>query len=717
MLLASSLTWGIPLNPESESQAKDYLEQLEPEYSLKCNEQMEKRWAYITNVTAENEQASVEAANAFLAYQGTVQSTIKEKFPDWNSFTDPTIKREFKFLAMKGPGDMKPEEVQEMNKLVTQMETAYSAAQVCEYGSSPPDCKLLSLDPDIIEKLRSVKDFNELAYYWNAWHDKVSELVSTKDYSRFIQLQNTFAKANNYSDMGEFWAASYDNGKADFSAHTFQKEMLGLWGQLKPYYNKLHAYVRMKLRKTSSYADKIKKYGYLPANIMGNMWAQEWTSLEGSTKPYPNAPSLDATGAMIKEGYTVDKMFQVADEFFSGMGLLPMTDTFKEKSLKVKPTDRSVVCHASAEDMCKGKGSTDFRIKMCTSVNQDDLVIVHHEMGHIEYFMQYTDQPIIFRDGANPGFHEAIGDCMALSVTTPKHLQCTLKLDLGYSSLCDQTASTKADVTEADINFLYYMALQKFPLFPFAISMDSWRWGVFDGSIPEAEYNKKWWEIRQDNQGIVPPLERNLASSGLDAAAKYHISANVEYIRYFISYVLQFQFYESLCIKAGEFNPDDPNSKPLYQCDFAGNTAAGDAFGNMLKLGFSKPWPEALQILTGKENIDISSILKYFKPLFDLIDRELQDNGEVVGFGREFEESVAKDYVSGFYEKEASRYCNLVSVAEFNYETNLLSDEAEQAAQDASREYAEFEMREFTANISQFDYKQFIDEDLKRQLS
>merc|ERR1712198_367360 len=317
---------------------------------------------------------------------------------------------------------------------------------------------------------------------------------------------------------------------------------------------------------------------------------------------------------MIKQGYTPKRMFELSEEFFVSLNLTKMPQEFWEQSIIERPDDREIVCHASAWDFCNHK---DFRIKQCTKVDMKDLIVVHHEMGHIQYYLQYNNKPYIFREGANPGFHEAVGDVLALSVATPKHLH---KIGL---------LKTLQNDDEADINFLMSMALEKIVFLPFAYTMDNWRWDVFSGAVKESNWNCHWWNYRTNVQGIKPPVKRS--ELDFDPGAKYHIPANVPYIRYYVSAIIQFQFHKSLCLLANEYDPQDPN-KPLHRCDIYQSTEAGAALSAMLREGSAIPWPEALKKLTGTDRLDASIIREYFKPLEDWLKVENAKYGEFVGW-------------------------------------------------------------------------------------
>ncbi|PIK47773.1 putative angiotensin-converting enzyme isoform X4 [Apostichopus japonicus] len=339
----------------------------------------------------------------------------------------------------------------------------------------------------------------------------------------------------------------------------------------------------------------------------GNMWAQSWSGLLDLVEPFPGKPSVDITPNLVSKGYTPLQMFQVSDEFFKSLGLIEMPEEFWNKSLIEKPTDgRTVVCHASAWDFLN---QVDFRIKQCTDLTMDDFITIHHEMGHVEYFLQYKDQPVVYRDGANPGFHEAVGDVLALSVSTPVHLQAVDLLD------------EIAEDDEADINYLMSVALDKIAFLPFGYLMDLWRWDIFDGTTLPENYNRDWWKLRLDYQGIIPPTTRT--ETDFDPAAKYHIPADVPYIRYFISFVIQFQFHKSLCDAAGR-------TGPLYKCDIYESMEAGKLLGDMLKTGSSKPWPDAMEAITGQREMSALPLVEYFQPLIDWL--EVENQGETLGW-------------------------------------------------------------------------------------
>jgi peptidyl-dipeptidase A len=291
-------------------------------------------------------------------------------------------------------------------------------------------------------------------------------------------------------------------------------------------------------------------------------------------------------------------MFKTGEGFYTSLGFKPLPETFWKRSQIVKPADRDVLCHASAWDV---DNVDDLRIKMCTKVNSDDFTTIHHEMGHNFYQRAYNTKPFLYKNGANDGFHEAIGDFIALSIT-PDYL-----VKIG---LLDRAKVPSAD---KDIGLLLRQAMDKVAFLPFGLLIDKWRWGVFSGAIPESQYEKGWNDLRLKYQGVVPPVARD--ESKFDPAAKMHVAAGVPYTRYFLARLLQFQFYQAACKQAGW-------TGPLHRCSFYGNKEVGARLNTMLAMGQSKPWPDALQAFTGSREMSGQAMVDYFAPLKTWLDQQ-----------------------------------------------------------------------------------------------
>jgi peptidyl-dipeptidase A len=440
----------------------------------------------------------------------------------------------------------------------------------------------------------------ELQEMWVSWHDQVGKPMAA-DYAKLVDLANQGAKELGYSDTGALWRSNYDMTPEAFAALTEK-----LWGEVKPLYDQLHCYTRAKLNE--KYGDGVQPAtGPIRADLLGNMWAQEWGNIYDIVAPPGTGDvGFDTTKLLEEKGYDPLRMVRTGEAFFSSLGFAPLPQTFWERSQFVKPADREVVCHASAWDI---DNVEDLRIKMCTKVNGDDFVTVHHELGHNYYQRAYNKQPPLYLDGANDGFHEAIGDTVALSIT-PEYL-----VQIG---LLDRA---QVPGPEKDIGLLLRQAMDKVAFLPFGLLIDRWRWQVFSGETAPADYQQAWTDMRLQYQGIVPPVER--PADAFDPGAKYHIPAVVPYTRYFLARILQFQFYEAACRQAGW-------KGPLHRCSFYGNKAVGERLNAMLAMGASKPWPDALEAFTGSREISGKPMLRYFAPLARWL--EQQNRGKACGW-------------------------------------------------------------------------------------
>jgi peptidyl-dipeptidase A len=371
---------------------------------------------------------------------------------------------------------------------------------------------------------------------------------------------------------------------------------------LRPLYVSLHAYVRWKLRE--KYGDAVAANGPMPAHLLGNMWAQDWSNVFDIVKPAEADPGFDLTKILKAKNIDSKEMVRYGERFFTSLGFAPLPESFWERSLFEKPRDREVVCHASAWDV---DNVNDLRIKMCIEPTAEDFTTIHHELGHNFYQRAYNTKPGLFRDSANDGFHEAVGDTIALSIT-PEYLVKIGLLD-------------KAPDPSKDIGLLLRRALDKLAFLPFGLLVDQWRWKVFSGETTPANYNASWWELRRKYQGVVPTIERT--EKDFDPGAKYHVPANVPYTRYFLAVILQFQFHRALAQTAG-------CTGPLHRCSIYGSKDAGKKLDTMLQMGLSRPWPDALEAISGKREMDATAIRDYFAPLQKWLDE--QNKGKPVGW-------------------------------------------------------------------------------------
>jgi peptidyl-dipeptidase A len=417
-------------------------------------------------------------------------------------------------------------------------------------------------------------------------------------YERFVALANQGARDLGFNDLGALWRSNYDMPPDEFA-----REVDRLWLQVKPLYDALHAHVRARLAENYG-RDKVPADGPIPAHLLGNMWSQSWDNLYPLVGPKEDDPGYDLTALLRARKVDAREMVRYGERFFLSLGFEPLPATFWERSLFTKPADRDVVCHASAWDLDQDQ---DLRIKMCIEITGEDFVTVHHELGHNFYQRAYRGLSPIYRNSANDGFHEAIGDTIALSVT-PQYLVKIGLLD-------------KAPEGRGDVGLLMHRALDKVAFLPFGLLVDQWRWKVFSGEITPANYNSSWWELVRKYQGVAAPIPRSEAD--FDPGAKYHVAANVPYTRYFLASILQFQFHRALCRQAG-------HTGPLHQCSIYDDKKVGAKLNRMLEMGMSRPWPDALEALTGERHMDATAMLEYFAPLKAWLDE--QNKGRKVGF-------------------------------------------------------------------------------------
>jgi len=506
----------------------------------------------------------------------------------------PDIRRQLNILkvslVMATPSN--PKEGEELTKIAADLDATYGKGKWCEDPKKSESCLDINQITDI---MRDSQDEKKLRQVWEGWH--TISLPMRKEYTRFVELSNKGAKELGFADSGAMWRSKYDMSPEDFT-----KELDRLWTQVRPLYLKLHAYVRMKLRE--KYGDVVPANGPLPAHLLGNIWAQDWSNVYPLVKPANADKGYDLTSILKARKTSPVDMVKTGERFYTSIGFPSLPKTFWDRSMLVKPRDREVVCHASAWDV---DNVEDLRIKMCIQPTDEDFNTIHHELGHNFYQRAYKDLPVIFRDSANDGFHEAIGDTIALSVT-PEYLVKIGLLD-------------KAPDASRDIGLLLHKALEKIAFLPFGLLIDQWRWKVFSGEVKPEDYNKAWWDLRLKYQGVAPVTPRG--EDFFDPGAKYHVPGNVPYTRYFLADILQFQFHRALAQTAG-------CTSVLNRCSIYQSGEAGKKLNDMLSMGLSKPWPEALEKIAGSKQMDATAILDYFKPLDAWLDEQIK--GKPVGW-------------------------------------------------------------------------------------
>lgn len=552
-------------------------------------------WANQTDITPAHEDAAAKAGAELAKY---ITKSIKAARKYEPVVAKLTVDEQRQLLLLKFIGQPAPDDpklADELAKTGAEMTSIYGKGEACIAGK---DGKKQCLDIDAASKvLQKTRDPKQALAVWQAWHDGVGR--AERDlFIKFVGLANEGARGVGFKDVGSMWKSGYDMPEAAFEADVDR-----LWNQMKPLYDQLHCYTRRKLNKI--YGNAVQpSSGPIKAHLTGNMWAQGWGWLDKELEPFPGQAAIDVT-PVIEKNYDEKKMVKVAETFYTSLGMPELPATFWERSQFSKPKDKQVVCHASAWDVTY---SGDLRIKMCIQKTQEELEVIHHELGHNYYQVSYTQLPVLFQNGANDGFHEAIGDTVALSMT-PEYLK--------QRGLLDRVVKND----KVTINQQMKTALDKIAFLPFGLVIDKWRWDVYAGKVKPEQYNDHWWKLRRQYQGIEPPIAR--AATDFDAGAKYHVPNNVAYVRYFLARVLQFQFHRALCKIAG-------HTGPLHECSIYQNKAAGAAFWKLLQAGASKPWQDTLFALTGQREMDATALLDYFAPLKVWL--EQQNKGQTCGW-------------------------------------------------------------------------------------
>ena len=577
---AQSAGAGHTRHPATAAGVKAFLEEVNRALLRLVNASNRAGFVQSTYITPDTEAMAAQASEALVT---AATNYAKDAFRFDKVQVSPSERRQLTLLknslTVAAPPD--PKEAEAVTRLIASMESTYGSGKYCP---APSECLDIEKITEILAQNRDPKRLQEV---WEGWHTISPPM--RKDYSRFVELSNKGAHVLGFKDTGAMW-----RGKYDMPADELAKELDRLWEQLRPLYLSLHTYVRGRMR--DKYGAAVPENGPIPAHLLGNLWQQDWSNIYDIVGPTGQKEAFSLTDILKQHKLDPVGMVRIGERFFTSLGFDPLPKTFYERSLFVKPRDREVVCHASAWNV---DSVDDVRIKMCIDVNQEDFVTIHHELGHNFYQRAYSTLPPIFRDSANDGFHEALGDTLALSVT-PEYL---VKINL----------LDRAPDASADTGLLLKAALERLAFLPFGLLVDQWRWQVFSGRITPQTYNTAWWDLKLKYQGVAPPSPRG--EGFFDPGAKYHVPANTPYTRYFLAQILQFQFHRALTKAAG-------CTTPLHRCSIYGNAEAGKRLKAMMEMGASKPWPDALEALTGQRQMDASAMAEYFAPLKAWLDEQ-----------------------------------------------------------------------------------------------
>ncbi|XP_058122441.1 angiotensin-converting enzyme-like [Anopheles ziemanni] len=601
VIVAVSSVSAAPSEPEverTEQAAQRYLANLEPEILAHKSKEADLAWDYLSNSNDETLKRRQEGNTQIAQFFKKIAQELRQY--DYNSFTDPDLKRRIKKLSYLGYSVLDEDKFKQHFDAVARMEKNFDTAKVCEYQNML-NCNF-TLEQEVQERLANSRDPEELKHYWVQWYDVAGKPVR-KDFDKYITLIAEAARLNNFTSGAELWLHPYEDD-------SFEAQVDAAFEQIRPLYEQLHAYVRYKLREQYG-SEIVSEKGPIPIHLLGYSHGQKWDNIMDISAPYSGKALFNITEEMVRQGYTVRKMFELGDEFYQSLNMTKLPPTFWEKSIIEKREDANYFCHTSMWDFYR---KDDVRISKCTRITKQDLYLVHHELGFIQYYLQYQNQPSVYRDEAMPGFFETFARGSSLSVSSPKYLQ---KIGL-LKNLFNE---------ESKLNQLYQTAVERLVVLPYLYSMEKYRWGIFRGEIKPEEYNCKYWEMRSKYAGVEPPVMRS--ESDFDFGSIRYISA--DFVQYLASFVMQFQLHRAACEKAGEYVKGDPE-KTLNNCDISQSTVAGNALKEILAMGSSKPWPDVLEMLTGQRKMSTDALLEYFQPLQDWLVKENKALGVNVGW-------------------------------------------------------------------------------------
>jgi len=560
-------------------------------------------WNYLTHMTQLNARRLEDSQSQLVVWFKlnvvTARRFLKNAGSICHGVTVKLLKKLVNYQLIPSP--LNPTTHRLISYLVNSMQRIYGSALIVdeEHGM-----KRYRMNPELTRLMATSRDYDKRQWAWTEWHDIVGRRVRPLFIDLVVRM-NEAATDNGYRDISEAWQMS------DFDSTDVEETMDRLYQQILPLYRQLHAYVRRRLVGYYKRRD-LNVSGSIPAHLLGDMWAQDWTSIIDILLPGDMYKQSELDATLRRADYSVRKMFRLAEEFFTSLGLERMTVDFWRRSVFVRPAGNWLMdCHASAHDFFTPK---DFRVKMCAEVSTADLQTIHHELGHVVYFMQYRDQPALFRTGANAAFHEAVGDTVAMSVTSPQHWRSVV---LGRRL----PAPRSKHVPDTEINFLLRMALSRVAMLSYAYVLEKWRYQAFRGDVKPSQYNTRYWELREKCQGVKAPVIRD--RENFDPGAKFHVAANIPYSRYFLSAIIQFQLHAALC-------RSKQHVATPHTCDIYGSLAAGRRLKTVLSLGASRPWPEVMKIITGYRDIRADKIIEYFRPLMAWLRQE--NRGHSIGW-------------------------------------------------------------------------------------
>lgn len=425
--------------------------------------------------------------------------------------------------------------------------------------------ELLRYDVDLDKRLAAWKASKEVGI---GLRDGLVELQ---------RLRNATVQALGYDDYFSYQVSDYG-----MESHELVDLMDQFVLELRPLYRELHTYVRYTLAEKYG-AEEVPEL--IPAHWLPNRWGQDWTALV-------TVEGLDLDSKLREK--EPEWFVEQAERFFVSLGFEKLPGSFYDLSnLYPAPegADYKKNNHASAWHMDLDQ---DVRSLMSIIPNADWYETTHHELGHVYYYMSYTNPnvPLLLRTGANRAYHEAIGSMMGLAAMQKPFLE-----EIGLFPEGQETDEIQTLLKEA-MNYIVFIPWS-------AGVMTHFEHALYEEPLSEERFNARWWELKRKYQGIVPPMPRG--EEYCDPASKTHINNDAaQYYDYAMSYVLLFQIHDHIARNILKSSPRATN--------YFGSVETGQFLQQILSPGATRDWRELTRELIG-EDLSAEAMLRYFEPL------------------------------------------------------------------------------------------------------
>ena len=574
-----------PKNENVKQEAQTFLDDYTNTFKQLYYEASEAEWAANTRIVAGdtinayNVQKTGEAIAAFTGSKEVIEKT--RGFLEHKDKLDLVQTRQLETILYTAASNP-----QTVSEIVSKKIAASAAQDEALFGFDFKVDGNSVTTGEIDGVLRTSNNEAERLKNWEASKEVGAELKDGLE--NLVSLRNQTVQALGYDDYFSYQVSDYG-----MSRDEMMTEMKNMVQEVWPLYRELHTWARYKL------ADQFKQEvpDYLPAHWLPNRWGQDWS-------PLVSVEGLDIDAALADK--SEEWIIKEGEDFFVSIGFDPLPESFyKKSSMLPAPADAEFKKnnHASAWHMDL---ENDLRCLMSVEPTAEYYETIHHELGHIYYYQAYTnpDVPPLLREGANRGYHEAIGSLLGLAAMQ--------KPFLAAKGLVD--ADTKVDETQN----LLKEALSYVVFLPFAAGvMSEFENSLYAENLPKSEYNKKWWELAKKYQGMVPPTERG--EEFCDAASKTHINNDAaQYYDYAISYILLFQFHDHI---AKNILNQDPHATNYF-----GSKEVGTFLYDIMKQGVNCDWNEVLKENLGT-GMSAKPMLDYFAPLMDYL--KTQNKGRI----------------------------------------------------------------------------------------